>query len=126
MTKPFVLALIILTVVFSALSTTAQDRSFNDWVVDRGNDGTFFYAATGSLGESGSEDKLFAQACYIGSSCIWLLAIKLGCEQDAQYPVLVNGESGAQTLSLKCMGPIEGTPMFRYAFTDFDKITVSV
>ena len=112
--------------ILSALPLDAQERRFNDWVVDRSNDGTFFYAATGSLGESGSEDKLFAQSCYIGGSCIWLLAIKLGCEQDAEYPVLLNGESGAQILSLKCMGPIEGTRMFRYGFTDFDKISVSV
>ena len=66
---------LLFALIFSAPSVNAQERTFNDWLVNRGDDGTFFFAVTGSLASQDSEEKLFGQWCYGSGSCAWMLAM---------------------------------------------------
>ena len=67
---------------------------------------------------------VFGQWCYPGAgSCVWLLAIRTGCEKGSEYPVLVNSDSGSASLKVFCDGPLANTGLYRYVFTEFDPIT---
>lgn len=75
---------------------------------------------------------ILGQFCYLESGyCVWLLALRTGCEQGARYPVLINSDFGSASTQVYCDGPLQTDipklrGLFRYVFTDFDTVTNSV
>ncbi len=98
---------------------TAQGQVFGHWVADTTNR-AYLYASTQN--DSGH---VLGQWCYpADGQCFWLLGIRAGCEQGERYPVLVNSDSGSYSLEIYCNGPLASAPgMYRYVFTEFDRIT---
>jgi hypothetical protein len=66
---------------------------------------------------------VFGQWCDpAADSCLYLMALPSACEDEAEYPVLVNADSEAVSTSIICGGKLEGQGLYRYVFSDFDEI----
>lgn len=88
------------------------------WTVDSFNDRSAMFAAT--MNDSGL---LLAQICYIESAnCLWAITTKSRCVNGAEYPVLVNGTTGAIPVTMKCDGPAGTDGGYRYFFTEFESL----
>jgi hypothetical protein len=116
MKRPVLIVLLLAMCVVTASATT-----FGQWRAESGD--TFLYALTQN--DSGN---ILGQWCYPKEgNCYWLIGLKLQCEQNAKYPILMNSDSGALPLHIVCFGELaDGVGMYRYVFTDFDKITEAV
>jgi hypothetical protein len=57
--------------------------------------------------------------------CFWMIAIKLGCSEGAEFPALVSAPQGAVSTTLSCSGPkhIGQSLYHRYVIHDFDLMT---
>ena len=105
--------------VVGAVPAAAQEKTFGAWTVGVAGDREGVYAAT--VNESGG---LLGQYCFReNEKCLWLMANDVNCEDGSSYAVLVNAETGAATVTLRC-AKIGGKP--RYLFEDFDVIDKAV
>ncbi|MGH8460186.1 MAG: hypothetical protein ACRESS_01135 [Stenotrophobium sp.] len=69
-----------------------------------------------------ADGDLLGQYCEISTgSCAWELGMATGCEEGSEYPVLVNSESGAIQLTVKCTAA-NTAKISEYYFTNFDSI----
>jgi hypothetical protein len=106
----------LLLVALSVGFESAQAQSFGDWFAET-QSRTALYAA--SINDSGN---VFGQFCFLGEgSCVWLVALKTGCQKGDKYPVLANSDAGAVHLEVYCDGQLE-SGLYRYAFTTFDPV----
>jgi hypothetical protein len=94
----------------------AHAQTFGSWFVGTKRS-DFLYAL--SINDSGN---VLGQFCYPGDgSCIWLIALKTGCQKGDHHPVLANSDAGSVHLDVLCDGQLE-SGLFRYAFTNFDQV----
>lgn len=76
------------------------------------------YAAT--INDSGN---IFGQWCDLDErSCFYLVAFPTSCEDDDEYPVLINSDSGSLSTTLICRGKLKNRNLYRYVFSDFEKV----
>jgi hypothetical protein len=74
------------------------------------------YAATFN-----SAKHMLAQFCYTESgNCVYAVAFGISCEEDSEYPALVNTDEGAQSIKLVCGGETDGQHLM--LITEFDVI----
>lgn len=103
----------------TSASLAADPKKIGDWWVGpiTGNEGLFAAIMNDSKAA-------FGQYCYEESStCYYILATDLNCEEGNSYPVLVNGDAGASHHQLLC---IKVGGKTRYAFKDFELIDGAV
>jgi len=64
----------------------------------------------------------FGQICIAegDSNCYYFIYIDFTCEEDAVFPSLINSDSGAHSVNLKCGGYFKDG--YLLAFNDFDRI----
>jgi hypothetical protein len=92
---------------------SADETRVGAWSVGLTKERAGTFAATAD--ERGAQ---LGQFCYPEhATCVWILAVDLGCAAGTNYPVVVNTDSGAAVLEMVCLG-FEGKAAF--AFTDFD------
>jgi hypothetical protein len=83
-------------VQFSAAAETVR---FKDWTVQTNDARTNMTATT--VNDSGNE---FGRICYFENKmCGWALLSRNTCVEEVETPVLVNSESGAWQLTVKCL-----------------------
>jgi hypothetical protein len=85
-------------IFFSGVSHSFEIYQVGDWSVQLNAHKTAMTATT--VNESGNE---FGRICYLETRlCGWALLSKTPCKEDVITPVLVNADSGAWHLSVKC------------------------
>jgi hypothetical protein len=85
---------------------------FNDWGVDRTDDGTAIAAATMLNDQAG-----FGEWCFYSSkSCTWELLIDIGCQVGEDHLILANSTSSYASLTVKCLGKASGGNLYVYSF----------
>lgn len=108
-----------LVTVLLASPAAAQQKMFGSWTVGVLDDAAGLYA--GTINESGG---LLGKYCFRnGEKCLWLMANDVNCEDGSRYSALVNADTGAGTVTIRCV-KIEGKP--RYLFEEFDVIDSAV
>lgn len=94
-------------------------ENVGDWSYQAGD---AFYAAT--VNDSGG---IFGQWCDGPSqTCVYLIGTTTACETDASYPVLVNSDSGSSSMTIICRGKLDGQSFYRFAFSNFDQMDITV
>ena len=114
--------------LFTALAfciscSLAFAERIGDWVLDPENDAKpFFFTANDSGG-------IFGKWCDVSQeNCMWMLAVKTACEQDASAPGLVSTATGVAAVDLNCLGPhmLGGERYYRYAIGSPDLLDASL
>ena len=90
--------LVLITLLFVALSDTAGAQQYRDWKVSAADDGSLIFAETEN--DSGGS---FGLVCYTSNQmCYWVLVVGPTCSPDTDYIALANSASGALAHQLKC------------------------
>ena len=91
------------------------------WTYGQSTDQTSRWASV--LNDSGN---VFMQKCFPSSeTCYWSVALSIGCEKDATFPLLASSNAGATPVSVLCGETFvtsNGRTYHQYFFDDFDKI----
>jgi hypothetical protein len=113
------LAALLLCLTVVTTSALAQ-RVWGAWESGAATDREYIYAAT--VNDSGH---VLGQYCYAESEdCIYLLAMTTSCVAGNRYPVLINADTGSDTVEIQC-GDRLGS-RYRYVFANFEKIDAIV
>jgi len=116
MARTVLVCLVAFAVLAGEATTDAQ--TFGDWYVDTAPKGNAALYAI-SVNDSGN---VFGQFCFPNAgSCAWLIGLKTACKSGDQYPVLANSDAGAVQLEVLCDDQL-ANGLYRYAFTDFEKV----
>jgi hypothetical protein len=86
--------------LFASCTAHSQLATYGDWFIVSANDSSGdVIAATGT--ENGKE--LFGYRCFVGdSNCLYVLIPNSSCEENSDYPMLLNSSSGASLVNGKC------------------------
>jgi hypothetical protein len=110
------IALFLCLTTVAAAVLAQQPRRWGAWEYGRDSAGEYIYAAT--VNDSGH---VLGQYCYADSeNCIYLLAMTTSCVSGNKYPVLLNADTGSQSVEIYC-GDRLGS-RYRYIFSNFDSI----
>lgn len=102
------------------VSSIAKSETAGSWFYETNGDTPY----AGTVNDSGN---IFGQWCFPSEgSCIYLIALATRCDENSDYPVLINSDSGASSATLICRGKLEGGNLYRYAFSNFDAIDRAV
>jgi hypothetical protein len=113
---------VISVLLVSASNAQTRTRTFVDWTMGTQTAEEGLFAAT--TNDSGN---ILGKYCFATlDGCMYLLAMKTSCEQGNKYPVLVNANTGSQTLEVYCNGLLGRYNLYQYVFTEFDKIEDTV
>lgn len=113
--KFFRIFIVAVFLLINGLSLQAKAQQFGNWFVGPITNNAGLYAAT--INDSKG---VLGQYCYKDEgSCLWVLATSINCEENSQYPILVNADAGSSNMQLLCV-KVDGKP--RYAFMDFSAI----
>ena len=105
------------------VTSVAAQRSqpFGSWSAGQMSEGEGLFAAT-----SNDSGNVLGQYCvWNKDSCFYIIAFKTACELNSEYPVLVNADTGALPLRIRCDGVLTGGSVngfYRYVFTDFKTV----
>src|SRR5687768_733203 len=104
----------IAAVVFALAPSISLAQQFDDWNVSPFEGG----ASAITKNDSGDE---FGYVCLEQSNtCVWVLGLTdIECEPEADYPVLVNANTGASSMELRCF-IFDGSHFM--VFKDYDAI----
>lgn len=98
-------------------TSIAGDIVSKDWVWNI-DDNEIPYAAT-----TNSAGQLLGQYCYpkLGK-CMYLVGFSITCEEDSNYPALVNTDKGAQSIQLICGGKLDDVDQNVLMASNFDEL----
>ena len=109
--------LVALAVLFLASIAAEAQQTVGDWMVSSADDGPFIATVNDSGG-------LLGKYCYMSQNgCVWLIVTSVRCDDNSEYPVLINAEAGATYTSVRC-SPISGKN--RYVFLNPDLVDQAV
>jgi hypothetical protein len=98
--RPLMRAVMVVLAAFVlGLAAPVQaEEAFGDWSVGISDDAGSIYA--GTVNDSG---EMLAEICYFENrNCFWVLGMKTKCEEDAEYPILINSSGGARHVTVTC------------------------
>lgn len=103
-----------------AIPARAETAAVGDWAWDdaSGRESGSLFALT-----MNDADQSLGQFCYPGEGkCYWVVTTPTPCTKGGRIPILVNGEEGAASAVLHCLGEkvISGQTHHRLVFADFD------
>ena len=109
------LTLLGLTVPFNSLF--AEGRISGDWIWNVDDKDVFWAAAQNNAGH------FIGQSCYLkDGDCVYIVHLGSICEAGAEYPAMINSDSGSASVKLTCVNEFEpGKWMFIiHPFDDVD------
>ena len=105
-----------------SLPSFAQVQTSKDWHWDLTSSDDYAYAATVN-----SDGRILGQYCYYSDkSCVYLVSLGIICETGAEYPSILNSNTGAADVRLICGDKYQGENVFIIKpFDDVDNIVMA-
>ena len=116
------LILLVLCIFIFSRFTFSEEQISKDWHWDLSYSDEYAYAATVN-----SDGRTLGQYCYYAdNSCVYLVTLGITCEASAEYPSILNSNTGAADVSLICGHTYQGENVFFIKpFDDVDIIVMS-
>jgi hypothetical protein len=114
------LTIAVITILLGSVEAYAQTRMSKDWVWDT-TGGEYFFAATVN-----ADGRSFGQYCYHENGmCYYLADLGVVCDENDEYPSLVNSSTGVISVTLICGHKFQGNNVFYIKpFDDINQIAI--